>query len=97
MSAAHALARGLQMDRFQRAILNARELPPDLLTNSQKLKLYALYKQTESPAPPEPPPRVNALARAKVCPLASLRPRSPSCSRRPRPLHSGRLGTTCAA
>ena len=28
--------------RFQNAILNARQLPPDLLTNSQKLKLYAL-------------------------------------------------------
>ena len=51
--------------RFQNAILNARQLPPDLLTNSQKLKLYALYKQTESPAPPEAPPKTNALARAK--------------------------------
>lgn len=53
--------------RFQNAILNARQLPPDLLTNSQKLKLYALYKQTEQPAPTDPPPRVNPLARAKVC------------------------------
>tara|TARA_B110001452_G_scaffold264876_1_gene268611 strand:+ start:348 stop:1145 length:798 start_codon:yes stop_codon:yes gene_type:complete len=51
--------------RFQNAILNARQLPPDLLTNSQKLKLYALYKQTETPAPPEAPPKTNALARAK--------------------------------
>ena len=51
--------------RFQNAILHARQLPPDLLTNSQKLKLYALYKQTETPAPQEPPPKTNALARAK--------------------------------
>ena len=59
--------------RFQNAILNARQLPPDLLTNSQKLKLYALYKQTEQPAPEDPPPRVNPLARAKVAAHRSRR------------------------
>ena len=60
------MANAETLARFQNAIMNARQLPPDLLTNSQKLKLYALYKQTEQPAPEDPPPRVNALARAKV-------------------------------
>ena len=61
-----AMANAETLARFQNAIMNARQLPPDLLTNSQKLKLYALYKQTEQPAPEDPPPRVNPLARAKV-------------------------------
>ena len=60
------MANAETLARFQNAIMNARQLPPDLLTNSQKLKLYALYKQTEQPAPEDPPPRVNPLARAKV-------------------------------
>ena len=59
------MANAETLARFQNAIMNARQLPPDLLTNSQKLKLYALYKQTEQPAPEDPPPRVNPLARAK--------------------------------
>ena len=63
------MANAETLARFQNAIMNARQLPPDLLTNSQKLKLYALYKQTEQPAPEDPPPRVNPLARAKVAPL----------------------------
>ena len=62
------MANAETLARFPDAIMNARQLPPDLLTNSQKLKLYALYKQTEQPAPEDPPPRVNPLARAKVAP-----------------------------
>ena len=90
------MANAETLARFQNAIMNARQLPRDLLTNSQKLKLYALYKQTEQPAPEEPPPRVNALARAKVvaahrscctdCPSALTAPCAAA--------RSGRRGTT---
>ena len=48
-----AMANAETLARFQNAVMNARQLPPDLLTNSQKLKVYALYKQTEKPAPEE--------------------------------------------
>ena len=39
------------VDRFSRAILSARALPPNLLTQAQKLKLYALYQQASKGAP----------------------------------------------
>ena len=77
-------------------------LPPDLLTNSQKLRLYALYKQTVQLAPEEPPPRVNPLARTKVghTHRSCCTPqRACTDSGRPRalPSRSGRHGTTCTA
>ena len=50
------MANAETLTRFQNAAMNARQLPPDLLTNSQELKLYALYKQTEQTAPEDPPP-----------------------------------------
>ena len=95
----------LRMQRhFQNAIMNARQLPPDLLTNSQKLRLYALYKQTVQTAPEDPPPRVNPLARAKVCMGHTHRScctpqRACTDSGCPRalPSRSGRHGTTCTA
>ena len=91
------MANAETLARFQNAAMNARQLPPDLLTNSQKLKVYALYKQTEKPAPEDPPPRVNPIARAKViaahrsccsdCPSALTAPCAAA--------GSGRRGTTC--
>ena len=67
------------------------------LPNATRLGLYALYKQTEQPAPEDPPPRVNALARAKV--VAAHRS---CCTDGPSALtapcaaaRSGRRGTTC--
>ena len=92
------MANAETLTRFQNAAMNARQLPPDLLTNShtQELKLYALYKQTEQLAPEDPPPRVNPLARAKVaathrscctdCPSALTAPCAAA--------RSGRRGTT---
>ena len=48
--------------RFRAAILSARSLHPDLLTQPQKLKLYALFRQSQGTAPAEPPELpVNAL------------------------------------
>ena len=94
------MANAETLARFQNAIMNARQLPPDLLTNSQKLKLYALYKQTEQPAPEDPPPRVNPLARAKVAAAHTHRscctPQRTDCPRA-LPSRSGRHGTTCVA
>jgi len=51
--------------RYKRASEDARSLPPNLLTNSQRLKLYALFKQAEGPAPESGPSRFDAVARAK--------------------------------
>ena len=51
--------------RFRQAILAARSLHPDLLSQPQKLKLYALFRQSQGPAPDEPPEQANALAQAK--------------------------------
>ena len=56
--------------RFRQAINAARTLHPDLLSQSQKLRLYALFRQSQGSAPDEPPEEntqvVNHhLARAK--------------------------------
>ena len=92
------MANAETLARFQNAVMNARQLPPDLLTNSQKLKVYALYKQTEKPAPEDPPPRVNPLARAKVAAHRSCCTDCPSALTAPcAAARSGRRGTTCVA
>jgi len=51
--------------RFRQAILAARSLHPDLLTQSQKLRLYALFRQSQGCAPDEPPAEKTELAIAK--------------------------------
>lgn len=52
--------------RFRQAIGAARELPPNLLSQGQKLKLYALYQQTQGVAPePMPETAVSELDIAK--------------------------------
>ncbi len=51
--------------RFRKAVAGARHLPPDLLTQGQKLKLFALYQQSHGPAPAEEPAGANALMQAK--------------------------------
>jgi acyl-CoA-binding protein len=51
--------------RFRQAILAARKLHPDLLSQSQKLRLYALFRQSQEPAPDEPPAEASELAQAK--------------------------------
>ena len=56
--------------RFAQAILAARSLHPDLLSQSQKLRLYALFRQSREPAPDEATftqqnPDANELAQAK--------------------------------
>jgi len=51
--------------RYARASEDAKKLPPKLLTNSQRLRLYALFKQAEEPAPAQAPSYFNAIARAK--------------------------------
>jgi len=56
----------MSASRFEAATAAARNLPGDLLSQAQKLKLYALYKQIEQgPAPASAPPGLSALARAK--------------------------------
>ena len=40
--------------RFEEAIELARELQSTLLSRDQKLKLFALFKQADGPAPPDP-------------------------------------------
>ena len=52
-------------NRFRAAILSARSLHPDLLTQPQKLKLYALFRQSQGAAPAEPPAERSALSIAK--------------------------------
>ena len=52
-------------NRFRAAILSARSLHPDLLTQPQKLKLYALFRQSQGAAPSEPPTERSSLAIAK--------------------------------
>lgn len=51
--------------QYARAAEDARLLPNDLLSNAQRLKLFALFKQAEGPAPEVPPPRTNAVGYAK--------------------------------
>ena len=51
--------------RFRAAILQARALPPNLLTQSQKLKLYALFQQSQGPAPTTAPESPSELEMAK--------------------------------
>ena len=51
--------------RFRSAILAARSLHPDLLTQPQKLKLYALFRQSQGAAPADPPADPTPLAQAK--------------------------------
>ena len=51
--------------RYAAASEHAKRLPQKLLTNSQRLKLYALFKQAEGPAPAQGPPFFQAVARAK--------------------------------
>jgi acyl-CoA-binding protein len=51
--------------RFRSAIMAARSLPPNLLSQAQKLKLYALFQQSQSPAPEEPPSTASELQVAK--------------------------------
>ena len=51
--------------RFRSAIMAARSLPPNLLSQAQKLKLYALFQQSQSPAPEEPPSTASELQQAK--------------------------------
>lgn len=52
-------------ERYRRAAEDARSIPNDLLSSAQRLKLYALFKQAESPAPEKPPSRINAVAYSK--------------------------------
>ena len=63
-AAAHTTI-AMEHPRFRAAILSARSLHPDLLTQGQKLKLYALFRQSQGPAPPEPPADPTTLAQAK--------------------------------
>mmetsp|Transcript_45477 Transcript_45477/g.119468 ORF Transcript_45477/g.119468 Transcript_45477/m.119468 type:complete len:362 (-) Transcript_45477:346-1431(-) len=60
---------GMQPDveRFSRAIATARALPPNLLTQAQKLKLFALFQQASKGPPPAEPPidATGELERAK--------------------------------
>ena len=51
--------------RFRQAINAARSLHPDVLSQSQKLRLYALFRQSQGPADDVPPAEKNALAQAK--------------------------------
>eukprot|EP00310_Coccolithus_braarudii_P022032 CAMPEP_0183352538 /NCGR_PEP_ID=MMETSP0164_2-20130417/29501_1 /TAXON_ID=221442 /ORGANISM="Coccolithus pelagicus ssp braarudi, Strain PLY182g" /LENGTH=406 /DNA_ID=CAMNT_0025524993 /DNA_START=30 /DNA_END=1246 /DNA_ORIENTATION=- len=52
-------------ERYRRAAAGARSLPNDLLSNAQRLKLYALFKQAEGPAPLTAPSRIHAINFAK--------------------------------
>ena len=54
-----------QEKRFRAAIQSARSLHPDLLTQGQKLKLYALFRHSQAPAPAEPPAEASELSQAK--------------------------------
>ena len=55
-------------ERFKECSCFANSLPQDLLTNSQKLRLYAFYKHAQlGPAPAEAPSKLNMVAHAKVC------------------------------
>ena len=57
----------MSAQRFEAATAAARNLPGDLLSQAQKLKLYALYKQIEQgPAPAAAPAGLSALARDAV-------------------------------
>ena len=94
-------------ERFRKAKHFARQIPPQVLTTAQKLKLYALYKQSESGSAPAtgPPADIEhyVIEHAKVgsCHPTSSRAR-PSGLMLPRPLaltldvafRSGRRGTT---
>ncbi|KAL1495293.1 hypothetical protein AB1Y20_017153 [Prymnesium parvum] len=51
--------------RFESALHIARTLPPSLLSKDQKLKLFALFKQAEAPAPAAPPADASELEIAK--------------------------------
>ena len=55
------------LDRFSKAILSARALPTNLLTQAQKLKLYALFQQASKGPPPGEAPegQLAELDRAK--------------------------------
>ena len=47
--------------RFDEAIEMARTLPPTLLSKDHKLKLFALFKQADGPAPLKAPENVSEL------------------------------------
>ena len=67
--------------RYVQAAEDARTLPNDLLSNAQRLKLFALFKQADSAAPETPPPRSNAVGYAKVSSIAVRpAPRTPLAS-----------------
>ena len=51
--------------RYHAASKTAASLPQNMLTTAQRLKLYALFKQADQPAPKAAPSRFNAVARAK--------------------------------
>lgn len=54
-------------ERFKECSRFASTLPQDLLTNAQKLRLYAFYKHAQlGPAPSPAPSRANMVAFAKV-------------------------------
>ena len=55
-----------EVRRFQQAIEQARTLPKTLLSTERKLKLFALFKHAEAPAPPTPSADANELELAKV-------------------------------
>jgi len=62
-----ASASNALIQRFSKAILSARALPPNLLTQAQKLKLYALFQQASKGPPPadQPADAAAELDRAK--------------------------------
>jgi len=62
--------------RYHRAAEDARSIPNDLLSSAQRLKLYALFKQAESPAPEKPPSKGNAVAYSKWEAWNDVRPLS---------------------
>ena len=51
--------------RFKAANLEARSLPPEVFDDTMRLKLYALSKQSEGPAPIAPPTGASHLDAAK--------------------------------
>jgi acyl-CoA-binding protein len=51
--------------RFRAAVRTAAQLHPDLLSQSQKLRLYSLFRQSQKPAPEQPPADASELALLK--------------------------------
>lgn len=58
--------------RFDKAIEIARTLPPTLLSKDQKLKLFALFKQADGPAPLQPPVNASEIEMAKVLQISRV-------------------------